>query len=609
MGRRAGRRCAPSSFSDISPAKDARHIRHGDRLVSNTSINIRKGPGDFSSIVDVLPKGSAVLIEDIKLLQTRKRPQFWLKISIDRNPIIPPGAGAANAPTPTDELATLSAKAQAIVSCYVKLSEGQRTPTIREVNDCSGYWVTPRALLRCSIGAACPALPNPIDGLATFETYLASANLTKDSPLKLNAKDIPRRPYAARMNSCRQGRTEAEFIECSATEVVENYSKVVDCARKLTVGEQLACHVGNIPDANLVKLTACLGGGKPSPDKIVQCITTPEIEEQVTNLRNCVVKAGNLNASRDCVLVNLPTQQREMARCMSGANASRSPIECLAQYSPEMARAGRVAECLGKSGVERTRCLESVPGMPPAVQTASCLLGPEEARLSCLMGNTPEARTIQAVSKCLANGRSTHEMLANCTGDLVPDAKTRETMSCVIKGGGEKSQIARCAIIAGMPPETMRLVACTSSGSPISFFGCAVGPAMNEEWRIALECAETSGGESVSFIGCTGGRLTLMELTKCFTGGDCFGPNNTIVVAVRNAYNDLLHGPGANNDLKAFVDNLAQITGGPNSVVNDPGQIFGGPNSVFNNPRQLFGGDGSVFNDPGQVFDPRRWRW
>lgn len=118
---------------------------------------------------------------------------------------------------------------------------------------------------------------------------------------------------------------------------------------------------------------------------------------------------------------------------------------------------------------------------------------------------------------------------------------------------------------------------------------------MNEEWRIAAECAVNSGGEPITFASCTAGRLTVRELTKCFKG-DCFGPNNTIIVGIRNAVNDLTQGPGKNNEVVKALDAIGDLAGGDNSVINNPGQIFGGSNSMFRNPSQIWGGDNSVFN-------------
>jgi hypothetical protein len=64
------------------------------------------------------------------------------------------------------------------------------------------------------------------------------------------------------------------------------------------------------------------------------------------------------------------------------------------------------------------------------------------------------------------------------------------------------------------------------------------------------------GGNPVGFAGCTAGRLTIKELTQCFSGGSCFGPNNTIVKAYSNAFKDLLHGPGANNEIVVAFNSL-----------------------------------------------------
>jgi hypothetical protein len=153
---------------------------------------------------------------------------------------------------------------------------------------------------------------------------------------------------------------------------------------------------------------------------------------------------------------------------------------------------------------------------------------------------------------------------------------------------------------------------------------------MNEEWRIAAECAVSTGGEPISFASCTAGRLTVQELTKCFNNpkaigeeGGCFGPNNTIIKYYTNAFHDLTQGPGENNEIvkslkavrdlaggqNSVINNPKQIMGGSNSIFSNPSQIWGGPNSVFNKPGQIWGGDHSVFNDPGQVLDPGRWRF
>ncbi|WP_207768094.1 hypothetical protein, partial [Methylobacterium frigidaeris] len=113
---------------------------------------------------------------------------------------------------------------------------------------------------------------------------------------------------------------------------------------------------------------------------------------------------------------------------------------------------------------------------------------------------------------------------------------------------------------------------------------------------------------------------TLKEITQCFSGKGCFGPNNTIIKAYTNAFNDLTKGPGPNNDAVVFLNRVRDLAGGPNSLINNPGQLKGGPNSMINNPSQIWGGDSSVFNQMAggknsevrkilRAMDPTTWRF
>ena len=141
--------------------------------------------------------------------------------------------------------------------------------------------------------------------------------------------------------------------------------------------------------------------------------------------------------------------------------------------------------------------------------------------------------------------------------------------------------------------------------------------------RIAAECAVSLGGEPISFVGCTAGRLTVRELTKCYSGKigkDCFGPNNTLVKGVTNASKDLTEGPGENAEVVKAMREIGKLAGGPNSVINNPKQLLGDPNSMLHNPGQIWGGESSFFNQvaggPNSEFrkvlrglDPSTWRF
>jgi hypothetical protein len=218
--------------------------------------------------------------------------------------------------------------------------------------------------------------------------------------------------------------------------------------------------------------------------------------------------------------------------------------------------------------------------------------------LLCLAGDKPGYKEAVRAVSCVQNGRDAASVIASCSDFAIGDQKTRAVLVCATQAGSDSAKLLGCAASSVLPPEVAHYAACaaTSQGAT-SFALCAAGPQMNEEWRIAAECAVNTGGNPLGFAGCTAGRLTLKELTQCFTGGSCFGPNNSIVLTFTRAFNDVLHGPGENNEIVVALQNLRDLSGGPNSVINNPGQIFGGDNSVFHKPGQIFGGDRSAVRE------------
>jgi hypothetical protein len=78
---------------------------------------------------------------------------------------------------------------------------------------------------------------------------------------------------------------------------------------------------------------------------------------------------------------------------------------------------------------------------------------------------------------------------------------------------------------------------------------------INPEGRIIAGCVGQFGA-TYAGAGCAAGRLTTRELEKCANGvgtdSGCFGPNNDLRRHGQNAVNDLVHGPGPNNEVRKF---------------------------------------------------------
>jgi hypothetical protein len=125
---------------------------------------------------------------------------------------------------------------------------------------------------------------------------------------------------------------------------------------------------------------------------------------------------------------------------------------------------------------------------------------------------------------------------------------------------------------------------------------CAAGNNLTPEQQVFVSCAISTGGQPYAFAGCVGTQLTLNELNKCLErgigGNGCFGPNNTAVKFVSNAWKDVTQGPGPNNDLLGR-DGFAGRT-----LDNARHDLQYGPGSG----NELFGGNGFV----GRTLDNAR---
>jgi hypothetical protein len=620
-------------------------------------------------------------------------------------------------PSPTDSVVR-----QAVISCY--RASGSTSPTIQQMHDCAGVWITPRSLLQCALEAKCQAFGDSLADRGEFFGTLQALKLDVTSPLILpsNGDDLPLMPSAEKITECkRTSSSPAAFSSCVVpTMLPKKYDPLVACFAKKTDKERVDCFSQQVNNPTFTSLLQCLGDGRPTPDKLMKCGAVPAIQAAADDVRKCISLANTPDTKRACLLKGVdpkyqtltnclataPTsanaaacldsispdyktartavaclndkrsttlecsQQllsgnaKTVATCLGAAKDSAGRFDCAAVANPELSRIKYIAACVDKgpqneklvaciapylgadaqkfsgcisgSSANLDKCLSATsPQMKTAHDTLNCVtnannglkvfgcvsgqVGGDAAKVAncvnghdtmdvavCLYGNKPEVRAAQAAYTCVAKSSDTVSVVAYCAQALPIDDKTRETLTCVARAGGDNSKLVGCAASAALPPDAARMVSCaTNSTGATSFALCAAGPAINEEWRIVAECAVETGGNPLGVAGCAAGSLTIRELTKCFTGAvgkDCFGPNNTIVKTLENAFNDLIHGPGPNNEVVKAVKAIGELTGGPNSVINNPKQLAGGPNSMINNPGQIWGGQNSVFNNPSQIW-------
>ncbi|MCP3392015.1 hypothetical protein NLM27_24790 [Bradyrhizobium sp. CCGB12] len=520
-----------------------------------------------------------------------------------------------------DQVAT----AKKVLSCYNERATNNETVTVEQMFYCSGVWLTPKALLRCALGQQCPAYPDTVSGRAALDSALVARGLNRTSALMLSEVDIPAMPAKADIERCNAAASsQGAFTDCVMPTIGADKKPLIDCFSKKTEGERLLCFTDKVNDPNLALQVGCAIRGTPSAESVLACNPSAEIKAKADKIRDCVKQAGGYATAAGCVTADLPDAQKKLAECLTKTNSATGSADCLGNLSPDYAKAKQLFDCMSSGGKGTwTNCAATAAG-GDAARAANCVGDGSKSSTDvalCLLGDKPEVRTAQHVRTCISSGRSASSLIANCA-DGILDAKTSQVLSCVSNANGDKAQLAGCAAGAVLPPDAARVVSCaTTSSGATSFALCAAGPAMNEEWRIAAECAVETGGNPIGFAGCTATQLTINELTKCFKGSigtSCFGQNNTIVLTLTNAFNDLTKGPGPNNEIVKAIRAVGEITGGPNSVINNPRQLLGGSSSMINNPSQIWGGDNSVFNQIAGgsnsefrkvlgAFDPSSW--
>jgi hypothetical protein len=166
--------------------------------------------------------------------------------------------------------------------------------------------------------------------------------------------------------------------------------------------------------------------------------------------------------------------------------------------------------------------------------------------------------------------------------------------ACAYQAGGFNATFVACYGATQLSPEERRIANCVvqNGGNAWSAAACVAGTQITPEQQVVVACGMQTGMEPIAFAGCVGGQLTLNELQKCLkdgVGGDgCFGNDNTVVIAVNNAFHDVVHGPGSNNTESVIARNawrdLHQGFGPHNDIRKGIEQPLGGKCSFIRNP-------------------------
>ncbi|MBY5645850.1 hypothetical protein [Rhizobium leguminosarum] len=523
---------------------DVRSPVRGKRAVgaANFSIGLRAHGGSFA----IIAESGNVLSNDQSALGATAEPYSTA--------IFPPIGNLFTTSARTKQIAKL------VVHCFI---EGRGELTVRDMFTCSGVWVTPRALMLCTLGTQCPVLPDTLVGKATVKTTLEAQNLSIDSQLTLQPSSLPALPSEQTIVNCNASSAdETDFVRCAVKGPDDPALQAFQtCLASSSASDCLSMALN---DEQLKKMSDCLQDRKPRPELVLTCLGSDVAKNNFEAFKACQTDAGSAVEAAICLSTGMNTKVAQIARCIA-ENQSASGLDCFAGFSPDVDKGKRVWDCVAGQPEDLQSCLNL--GMPSKeTQIAACLTeGGNGLVAKCLLKDSPELLKAANFYQCASSAQNTAGIMLSCSGELGIDPNVQQTVACVADSGGDRGKLVNCAAQAALPKEAARYVGCVAeSQGATSFALCAAGPKMNEEWRIAAECAVQSGGQPYATAACAATRLTIRELTKCFQGNfgeTCFGRNNTIRMALDNAFNDLINGPGSNSEIVKALDDINDAVG------------------------------------------------
>lgn len=253
---------------------------------------------------------------------------------------------------------------------------------------------------------------------------------------------------------------------------------------------------------------------------------------------NCVLRKSSLEAAKMISCTNDAGSDRvKLLHCatLSGGTVSAA-VSCWQDHSDNVSDA---ALCAGGSQLP--------PGTLACVNAFRSSGNGENAAKDCLSvlvsGDPRVSKMLSSLHACIKHNPTDRNRATLCM--VMPALSHDEgVMFTCASQASSWDGFAGCALTNELPSKVggalgeMLNCGIQSGGDAAGTAICLVGPKLNRDQQILLQCAATSGGEPNTFAVCAGGQLAMKEFINCrnvhFGEGACFGRNNDIHKLIRN---------------------------------------------------------------------------
>jgi tetratricopeptide (TPR) repeat protein len=246
-----------------------------------------------------------------------------------------------------------------VVAC---MKDRKGSITIKEMRECSGVWVTPRALIYCVAGAHCPTLSDTIQGRAILNAHLKDQGLVLDSKLLLSANALPALPSAQAITGCKSSTDQAAYKQCvlMILSADERFKHAACFSEPKNL--QPECLANAVPDRNMKKIVQgaatayrCASGGEDGAAMVANCVGDfAGLDDKTRRTLICAASAGSDQAKlASCAAGQVLSEDAaRLVGCASNSQGATSFALCAA--GPIMNEEWRIAaECAVQTGGNR----------------------------------------------------------------------------------------------------------------------------------------------------------------------------------------------------------------------------------------------------------------
>jgi hypothetical protein len=453
------------------------------------------------------------------------------------------------------QVATCQAAPEDVAKTIACFNAGNQT--VQSMYACSGYWVTPRALMFCLFQSECPILGDTVANRATLDASLGRDR--RNTQLTLDPANLPKFPSASQIEDCNNKEHNAgAFRDCVLNAMAMAPPGLLQCASIRDDRVRAGCLIAIANDPEITPAARCIHH-IVGAQAFLSCLNNPDFARAVQTAASCLNTPNQHPA--DCLDPEASPADAALIDCLSSSGMTGMlAAKCLDNESPDLSKVHQTTTCLQKPTSDPLKCAFILASGTTA-KVIDCLsnIADPQARTACVLSSIPEFAALGPARACAGHnlkGARLSDCVAPFLGDdtvkfvtcmsyfatarldrclsslssniaeamrdqacLLKTLGTLKLLACVsAKLGGEAPRIVACflgdqgrvlpCLVGGRPDYSAseQVYACVDGGRDAGAVieNCAGGLIADEKTRRVASCLAESWGDKAQWAACAG---------------------------------------------------------------------------------------------------------